>query len=46
MLSLNDYALHVSNVSNNENKWKGISTSLKLWHHHLDHISRGDGKTF
>jgi hypothetical protein len=23
MLSLNDYALHVSNVSNYENKWKG-----------------------
>jgi hypothetical protein len=46
MLSLNDYALHVSNVSNNEKKWKGIRTSSKLLHYHLNHISRGDGKTF
>ena len=41
MLSLNDYVLHVSNVSNDENKWKGTSTSSKLWHRRLGHISRG-----
>jgi hypothetical protein len=41
MLSLNDYALHVSNVSNDDNKWKGTSTSSKLWHRRLGNISRG-----
>jgi hypothetical protein len=41
MLSPNDYALHVSNVSNDKNKWKGTSTSSKLWHHRLGHILRG-----
>jgi transposase InsO family protein len=41
MLSMNDYVLHVSNVSNVEKKWKGTSTSSKLWHCRLGHISRG-----
>jgi hypothetical protein len=30
MLSMNDYVLLVSDVSNVEKKWKGTSTSLKL----------------
>jgi hypothetical protein len=38
---MNDYVLHVSNVSNVEKKWKGTSTSSKLWHCRLGHISRG-----
>ena len=41
MLSLNDSILHVSDVCNIEKKWKGTSTSLKLWHRRLGHISRG-----
>jgi transposase InsO family protein len=40
MLSLNDYVLHMSNLFNDENKWKGTSTSSKLWHRRLGHISR------
>ena len=41
MLSLNDCALHVNNVCNDEKRWKGVSTSSKLWHRRLGHISRG-----
>ena len=41
MLSLNDSILHVSDVCNIEKKWKGTSTSSKLWHRRLGHISRG-----
>jgi hypothetical protein len=40
MRSLNDHIFHMSDVSNDEHKWKGTSTSSKLLHRNLGHILR------
>jgi hypothetical protein len=38
-------SFHVSDVSNDEHKWKGTNTSLKLLHYHLGHILRRGTKS-
>jgi hypothetical protein len=44
MLSLDDYILHLSDVSTVDKKWKGTNISSKLWYRRSGRISRGEWK--